>query len=189
MHSARNASKKNGGEVIRANRLRQQSPKRVGGERNDFCETLFTALGFLKRRGSPHPPFVDRWRQRGRAASIYLVPLGRGSGHCCAVTFEKSCSLPVKRSTGPPGSCIMKIDILLSFYVKTKTSKYRSKGRKTVATSPRSEQPGTYFVQDRASLEEMNRLHIQDQFLTQQMGGVLPEQSEPTRFQRILDVG
>jgi ubiquinone/menaquinone biosynthesis C-methylase UbiE len=49
--------------------------------------------------------------------------------------------------------------------------------------------PNTYFVQDRSNDEELTRLQIQDQIITQGMGGVLPEQSDVTRFQRILDVG
>jgi ubiquinone/menaquinone biosynthesis C-methylase UbiE len=35
----------------------------------------------------------------------------------------------------------------------------------------------------------MTRLQIQDQMITSMMGGVLPEQPNPTRFQRVLDVG
>ena len=51
------------------------------------------------------------------------------------------------------------------------------------------EHPSTYFVQDRSNLDEMTRLQIQDQMLTAGMGGVLPEQSNPTIFQQVLDVG
>jgi ubiquinone/menaquinone biosynthesis C-methylase UbiE len=51
------------------------------------------------------------------------------------------------------------------------------------------EHPSTYFVQDRESLEEMTRLQLQDDMLTTSMGGVLPEQADPTSFQRVLDVG
>lgn len=54
---------------------------------------------------------------------------------------------------------------------------------------PNHEHPSTYFVQDRSSEEEMTRLQIQDQMLTTSMGGVLPEQPDPTIFQRVLDVG
>jgi len=53
----------------------------------------------------------------------------------------------------------------------------------------RKEQPSTYMVQDRSNQEEMERLLIQDQLFTKNMGGVLPEQSDPARFQSILDVG
>src|SRR5712691_2311177 len=53
----------------------------------------------------------------------------------------------------------------------------------------RREHPSTYFVQDRSSLDEMTRLRIQDQMFTASMGGVLSEQSDPTQFQRVLDVG
>lgn len=56
---------------------------------------------------------------------------------------------------------------------------------------PRTPQnyPNTYFVQDRSNHEELTRLQIQDQIITQGMGGVLPEQPDLTRFRRILDVG
>src|SRR5579883_1024964 len=55
--------------------------------------------------------------------------------------------------------------------------------------SPSQEYPHTYFVQDRSSLEELKRLQIQDQLVTASMGGVLPEQSLPMSFERVLDVG
>lgn len=58
-----------------------------------------------------------------------------------------------------------------------------------MSNMPDHEHPSTYFVQDRSSEEEMTRLQIQDQMLTASMGGVLPEQSDPTIFQRVLDVG
>ena len=54
---------------------------------------------------------------------------------------------------------------------------------------PRREHPSTYFVQDRSNEEELTRLHAQDQMLTAGMGGLLPEQRDPTIFQRVLDVG
>lgn len=54
---------------------------------------------------------------------------------------------------------------------------------------PSQEHPSTYFVQDRSSQEELARLRIQDQMLTNSMGGVLPEQPDPAIFQRVLDVG
>ena len=53
----------------------------------------------------------------------------------------------------------------------------------------RREHPSTYFVQDRSNLEELKRLHLQDQMLTRSQGGVLPEQRNPGTFKRILDVG
>ena len=56
-------------------------------------------------------------------------------------------------------------------------------------TEPRREHPSTYFVQDRSSRQEMDRLRIQDQMLTTSMGGVLPEQDDPSIFHRVLDVG
>ncbi len=56
-------------------------------------------------------------------------------------------------------------------------------------TEPQREHPSTYFVQDRSNEEELARLRAQDQMLTAGMGGVLPEQLDPTIFQRVLDVG
>ncbi len=47
---------------------------------------------------------------------------------------------------------------------------------------------GTYFVQQKSE-KELTRLAIQDQMITAAMGGVLPEQPDPTAFHRVLDVG
>ncbi len=60
-----------------------------------------------------------------------------------------------------------------------------------MATEPQEpkEHSSTYFVQDRSNEEELTRLHIQDQLVTAGMGGVLPEQEDPGRFQRVLDIG
>lgn len=55
-------------------------------------------------------------------------------------------------------------------------------------TDPQREHPSTYFVQDRSNEEEMRRLQIQDQMITSDMGGVLPEQDNPASFHRVLDV-
>jgi ubiquinone/menaquinone biosynthesis C-methylase UbiE len=55
--------------------------------------------------------------------------------------------------------------------------------------NPRQEQAGTYVVQDRSNEEELIRVSIQDRMLTSGMGGVLPEQPDPTSLQRVLDVG
>lgn len=55
--------------------------------------------------------------------------------------------------------------------------------------APPRELPNTYVMQDRSQQDELLRLHIQDQMLTQTMDGVLPEQEEPARFQCVLDVG
>lgn len=54
---------------------------------------------------------------------------------------------------------------------------------------PDREYPSTYVVQDRSNEEELIRLNVQDQMLTASMGGVLPEQPDPTIFKRVLDVG
>jgi ubiquinone/menaquinone biosynthesis C-methylase UbiE len=47
----------------------------------------------------------------------------------------------------------------------------------------------TYFVQDKSNQDEVTRVRIQDQMITSMMGGVLPEQPDPTKFERVLDVG
>ncbi len=52
----------------------------------------------------------------------------------------------------------------------------------------RPERPSTYVVQDRSSQEELQRLQLQDHLLTNALGGVLPEQPESMRFQRVLDM-
>jgi ubiquinone/menaquinone biosynthesis C-methylase UbiE len=55
---------------------------------------------------------------------------------------------------------------------------------------PHKDEPqSTYFVQDRRNQDEHTRLTIQDRMLTTSMGGVLPEQPDPTIFRRVLDVG
>ncbi len=51
------------------------------------------------------------------------------------------------------------------------------------------EHPSTYFVANRSSADDLARLQIQDQMMTRAMGGVLPEQPDPTTLQRIIDVG
>ena len=56
-------------------------------------------------------------------------------------------------------------------------------------SGPRREHPSTYVVQDRNNRDELTRLQIQDQMTTASMGGVLPEQTDPTVFQRVLDIG
>ncbi len=53
----------------------------------------------------------------------------------------------------------------------------------------RKEHPSTYFVQDRSNEAELARLQVQDQMFTISMGGVLPEQPDSLRLQRVLDVG
>ena len=53
----------------------------------------------------------------------------------------------------------------------------------------RQELESTYFVQDRSNRDEMTRVRDQDQLLTTMMGGVLPEQPDPAKFEHVLDVG
>src|SRR5690349_8914500 len=52
----------------------------------------------------------------------------------------------------------------------------------------KQERPSTYFVQERNG-EELTRLMIQDRMITSAMGGVLPEQPDPSIFRRVLDIG
>jgi ubiquinone/menaquinone biosynthesis C-methylase UbiE len=52
-----------------------------------------------------------------------------------------------------------------------------------------AEHPSTYIVQDRSNAKELTRLRLQDTMFTANMGGVLPDQSDPTRFQCVMDVG
>ena len=53
----------------------------------------------------------------------------------------------------------------------------------------KQELPSTYFVQDRSNKEELIRLNEQDRLITTLIGGLLPEQEDPGRFQHVLDVG
>jgi ubiquinone/menaquinone biosynthesis C-methylase UbiE len=55
-------------------------------------------------------------------------------------------------------------------------------------SNPQKEHPSTYVVQDRDNQEELARLQLQDQMLAERMGGILPEQPDPTSFQRVLDI-
>jgi ubiquinone/menaquinone biosynthesis C-methylase UbiE len=59
----------------------------------------------------------------------------------------------------------------------------------TTPTDPRREHSSTYFVQDRGNVDELTRMQIQDLLMTESMGGVLPEQPDPTIFVHVLDVG
>src|SRR5579884_3334604 len=47
---------------------------------------------------------------------------------------------------------------------------------------------GTYFVLDKSNQEELKRLIVQERMVTEAMGGVLPEQQDPTQFHRVLDI-
>ena len=59
----------------------------------------------------------------------------------------------------------------------------------SISPKPSQEQPGTYAIQTVSGDEELNRLWFQDRMITTGMGGVLPEQSDPASFQRVLDIG
>src|SRR6185312_12331427 len=53
----------------------------------------------------------------------------------------------------------------------------------------RNEHVSTYCVEDRSSKDDLTRLRILDQMMTQAMGGVLPEQPDQARLRHVLDVG
>ena len=52
-----------------------------------------------------------------------------------------------------------------------------------------NDNPSTYVVQDRKNKKELTRLTVQDRVLTASIGGVLPEQANPTLFCHVLDIG
>ena len=58
----------------------------------------------------------------------------------------------------------------------------------THAPDPRHQYSSTYFA-DRSNRDERDRLAVQDRLMTEGMGGVLPEQPDPSLFRRMLDVG
>jgi ubiquinone/menaquinone biosynthesis C-methylase UbiE len=60
----------------------------------------------------------------------------------------------------------------------------------TTPTNPRdNEHPSTYFVQDRKNEQEFTRLKIHNRLVNAVMGGILPEQPDPTIFHQVLDIG
>src|SRR5215813_4845211 len=52
-----------------------------------------------------------------------------------------------------------------------------------------NDQPNTYFVYDHHNKDELRRLTIQDQMITEVMGGLLSEQTDPSVFHSVLDIG
>lgn len=52
-----------------------------------------------------------------------------------------------------------------------------------------SERPGPYFIPDQVDEVELVRLHLMDGLPSARMGGLLPEQEDLSRMQRVLDVG
>jgi ubiquinone/menaquinone biosynthesis C-methylase UbiE len=54
---------------------------------------------------------------------------------------------------------------------------------------PRKDNPSQYFVEDQSNEAEMIRQMVQDNTLTAGMGGPFPEQPDPARLVRVLDVG
>jgi len=57
-----------------------------------------------------------------------------------------------------------------------------------MSESPKPEKASTYIVQNRNDERELTRLTVQDAMVTREMGGVLPEQTDLTNIQRILDI-
>ncbi|HEX7736036.1 MAG TPA: class I SAM-dependent methyltransferase [Ktedonobacteraceae bacterium] len=58
----------------------------------------------------------------------------------------------------------------------------------TMSPDPYRERASAYIVQDFSNQEEQQRLHLQDRLISTALGGLLPEQPEPTRFSHVLDV-
>ncbi len=56
------------------------------------------------------------------------------------------------------------------------------------SNDPARQYSSTYAV-DRSNQDEMTRLTVQDQMITEAMGGPLPEQPNAASFKRILDIG
>lgn len=53
----------------------------------------------------------------------------------------------------------------------------------------RPESSGLYIMRERGSEKDLDQLRSHDQIVTATMGGVLPEQDAPTKFESILDIG
>lgn len=53
---------------------------------------------------------------------------------------------------------------------------------------PKKEYASTYYAQGKQGEQELERLTIQGQMMTEAMGGPLPEQADPSSFQRVLDI-
>jgi hypothetical protein len=51
-----------------------------------------------------------------------------------------------------------------------------------------NEYASTYYVPEGQSEQELVRLRIQGQMMTQAMGGPLPEQADPRSLRRVLDI-
>lgn len=58
-----------------------------------------------------------------------------------------------------------------------------------LSSEPKRGTLSAYVVADHLSAEELNRLRVQDALITASIGSVLPEQSNPNAFRRVLDVG
>src|SRR6266852_2752765 len=78
-----------------------------------------------------------------------------------------------------------------SMSVRNETnSKQKERSVMAIPLDPHTnDNPSTYVVQDRKHKKELTRLNLQDHMITAGMGGVLPEQADPTVFRRVLDVG
>lgn len=59
----------------------------------------------------------------------------------------------------------------------------------SLRSDQQKERPSTYFVQDRTNTDERSRVRVQDLMITKAMGGVLPEQADPSRFHGLIDIG
>lgn len=59
----------------------------------------------------------------------------------------------------------------------------------SMSSDPRQELSHTYVIQDLSNDDELTRLRIQDTMTTLSMGGTLPDQSDTSIFEKVLDVG
>src|SRR5207302_4992570 len=70
------------------------------------------------------------------------------------------------------------------------SSKQKERTHMPTPFDPRTnDNPSTYFVQDRKNQKELTRLTVQNQMVTAGMGGILPEQPDPTAIHRVLEIG
>lgn len=83
-------------------------------------------------------------------------------------------------------------DATCSPFLDTKEEKEQmdeNEQRRRTESHMSQEHPSTYFIENRSSKDDLARLPILDRMLTAAMGGILPEQTDPSLFHSILDVG
>src|SRR5260221_7619623 len=120
------------------------------------------------------------------------------SGAACLTTTRRStrkcCATCNNQTLRRAGACSLHGESIRRRERKQRQCRNSNEARKerdamsTNPTDPRRQYPSTYFA-DRSNQDEMTRLIVQDRLVTAAMGGVLPEQPDPTNFPRMLDVG